>query len=439
MTKHEDLYRRRLTSPQAALRDLPKRCSVLLGIFSAQPPALVQALSDRAKGGEVDEALVYYMHATPATVEALIRPDMMDVIKLYPFFLGAGERGLVRQLNDHSRKVVHFVPNSFSEIPRIVRERPPFDVFLLQVSPMDRAGWFTFGPNGAYSLAGIERAKRIIVEVNPKLPRCHGTGLVHVSQVTAIVENASEIPAYGGKAPTDTDRQIAARVMPMIQDGACVQFGVGGVPNIIAGSLSDRKDLGVHTELISDGIANLIASGAVTNRRKSIDRGKSVFNVAFGTAATYDLIDDNPSVECRMADYVNDPRVIGANDNVVSVNAMIEVDLTGQCNAEYFAMHEYGGAGGHLDFVKGASFSRGGLSFIVGSATAAHGKASRIVAKLQGPATDPRIDTQYIVTEHGICNLRGMSSDERANAMIGLADPAFRDELTAAAREMHLI
>jgi itaconate CoA-transferase len=197
------------------LRDLPKRCGVLLGIFSAQPPALVQALADRAKAAEVDEALVYYMHPTPATVEALIRPDMMDVIKLYPFFLGAGERGLVRQLGDHSRKVVHFVPNSFSEIPRIVRERPPFDVFLLQVSPMDRSGWFTFGPNGAYSLAGIERAKRIIVEVNPKLPRCHGTGLVHVSQVTAIVENASEIPAYGGKA-----RQSANRHRPADR-GAC--------------------------------------------------------------------------------------------------------------------------------------------------------------------------------------------------------------------------
>ena len=439
MSNYQDLYRSRLTSPQAALHDLPKRCTVLLGIFTAQPPALVQALANRAKAGEVDEALVYYMHPTPATVEALIRPDMMDVVKLYPFFLGAGERGLVRQLGERSRKVVHFVPNSFSEIPRIVRERPPFDVFLLQVSPMDRTGWFTFGPNGAYSLAGIERAKRLIVEVNPKLPRCHGTGLVHVSQVAAIVENTSDIPVYGGKAATDVDWQIAARVVPMIHDGACVQFGVGGVPNIIAGQLTDRKDLGVHTELLSDGIVSLIASGAVTNRRKSIDRGKSVFNVAFGSAATYELIDDNPSVECRMADYVNDPRVIGANDNVVSVNAMIEVDLTGQCNAEYFAMHEYGGAGGHLDFVKGASFSRGGLSFIVGSSTAAHGKASRIVAKLQGPATDPRIDTQYIVTEHGICNLRGMSSDERANALIGLADPAFRDELTAAAREMHLI
>jgi itaconate CoA-transferase len=225
----------------------------------------------------------------------------------------------------------------------------------------------------------------------------------------------------------------------MIQDGACVQFGVGGVPNIIAGALNDRKDLGVHTELLSDGIASLIACGAVTNRRKATDRGKSVFNVAMGTTATYDLIDDNPSIECRMADYVNDPRIIGQNDNVVSVNAMIEVDLTGQVNAEFLGSHQYSAAGGQLDFVKGASYSRGGLSFIVASSTAAHGKVSRIVAKLQGPATDARIDTQYIVTEHGLCNLRGMNSDERARALIGLADPAFRDELTEAARKMHLI
>ena len=255
MINHQDLYRSRITSPQLALRDLPKRCSVLLGIFAAQPPALVRALADRAKAGEVDEALVYYMHATPATIEALIRLDLMEVIKLYPFFLGAGECGLVRQLNERSRKVIHFVPNSFSEIPRIVRERPPFDVFLLQVAPMDRAGWFSFGTSGAYSLAGIERAKRVIVEVNPNLPRSHGTGLVHVSQVSAIIENTTEIDIYPGKPPTDTDRQIAARVLPMIQDKACVQFGVGGVPNIIAGELTNRKDLGVHTELLSDGIA----------------------------------------------------------------------------------------------------------------------------------------------------------------------------------------
>jgi len=439
MSTHQELYRARLTTPQAALRDLPKRFSLLLGIYAAQPPALVRALADRASAGEADEILVYYMHATPATIEALIRADLMDVIKLHPFFLGAGERALIRELGGRGGKMVHFVPNSFGEIPRIVRERPPFDVFLLQVAPMDRAGWFSFGPSGAYSLAGVERAKRLIVEVNPNMPRSHGTGLVHVSRVSAIVENTSEIPIAASKAATDTDRQIAARVLPMIQDGACVQFGVGAVPNIIAGDLTDRKDLGVHTELLSDGLARLIGSGAVTNLHKSIDRGKTIFNTAMGGPSTYDLIDDNPSIECRMADYVNDPRVIGENDNVVSVNAMIEVDLTGQVNAEFFATHEYGGAGGQLDFVKGASYSRGGLSFIVGPSTAAHGKASRIVAKLQGPATDARIDTQYIVTEHGMCNLRGMSSDERANALIGLADPRFRGELSAAARDMHLV
>src|SRR5215470_12274959 len=285
------------------------------------------------------------MHATPATVEALIRLDLMDVIKLYPFFLGAGERGLVRQLNEQSRKIVHFVPNSFSEIPRIVRERPPFDVFLLQVAPMDRAGWFSFGPSGAYSLAGIERAKRVIVEVNPSLPRSHGTGLVHLSQVSAIVENTSDINIYPSKAPTDADRQIAARVLPMIQDEACVQFGVGGVPNIIAGELKDRKDLGVHTELLSDGIASLIACGAVTNRRKNTDPGKSIFNVAMGGSLTYDLINDNPGIECRAADYVNDPRVIGQNENVVSVNAMIECDLMGQVNAEFLNTHQFSAAG----------------------------------------------------------------------------------------------
>jgi itaconate CoA-transferase len=437
MSNVQDLYHRRLTTPAEALRNLPKRCSVLLGIFAAQPPALVQSFADRAKAGEIEEALLYYMHATPATERAVIRADLMNVIKLHPFYIGAGERALIRE--NQSPKIIYFVPNSFSDVPRMIRERPPFDVFLLQVAPMDRGGWFSFGPSGAYSLAGVEQSKRIIVEVNPNMPHVHGTGIVHVSEVAAIVEHSSDIPLVEGKIPTDIDRKIAAQVLPMIKDGACVQFGVGGVPNIIAGQLTDRKDLGVHTELMSDGIASLIACGAVTNRRKTIDRGKSVFNTAFGTAATYDLINDNASVECRMADYVNDPRIIGQNDNVVSVNAMIEVDLAGQVNAEFLATRQYSGAGGHLDFVKGASYSRGGLSFIVASSTAAHGKASRIVPRLQGPATDGRADIQHIVTEHGLCNLRGMSSDERARALIGLADPAFRDELTAAAREMHMI
>jgi itaconate CoA-transferase len=439
MTDIHDIYRSRLTSPQDALRDLPRRCDVLLGFFAAQPPALVQALAERANAGSLDEVRMHYMHPTPATVASLLRLELMDVIKPHPFYMGAGERALTRQASEAGRKVVFFVPASFSAVPRIIREHPPCDVFLLQVAPMDRAGWFSFGLTGAYSMAGIETAKRIIVEVNPNLPRSLGVGMVHVSQIAAIVEHASELPLAAGKEPDDTDRQIAAHVLPMVRDGACVQFGVGAVPNIIAAALTDRKDLGVHTELLSDGIASLITCGAVTNRRKSKDLGKSIFNVAMGTALTYDLINDNPAIECHMADYVNDPRVIGENDNVLSVNAMIEADLFGQVNAEFLAEHQFSAAGGQLDFVQGAYYSKGGLSFIVAPSTAAHGKASRIVPKLQGPATDPRIDTQYIVTEHGICDMRGKSSAERAIGLIAIADPAFRDELTAAAREMHLI
>jgi itaconate CoA-transferase len=439
MSDIHDLYRRKLTTAEQALHGLPRCASVLLGFFAAQPPALVRALADHARAGSFDEMRVHYMHPTPETGNALLRMELMDVIKPYPFYMGPAERALTHQAAAQGRKVVYFVPASFSVVPRIIREQLTPDAFLLQVSPMDRAGWFSFGLTGAYSLAGIERAKRLIVEVNRNLPRSHGTGMVHLSQIDAIVEHVSEMPLAEGKEPTDVDRRIAARVLPMVQDGACVQFGVGGVPNIIAGALRDRKDLGVHTELLSDGIASLIACGAVTNRRKATDPGKSIYNVAMGSASTYDLINDNPGIECRMADYVNDPRMIGQNDNVVSVNAMIECDLMGQVNAEFLNTHQYSAAGGQLDFVRGAYYSKDGLSFIVASSTAAHGKASRIVPRLQGPATDPRIDVQYIATEHGLCNIRGKSSAERALGLIEIAEPAFRDELTAAARDMHLI
>jgi itaconate CoA-transferase len=439
MSDIKDLFRRRLATPEQALRGLPRRGSVLLGFFAAQPQALVQALADNAKGGAFDELRLYYMHATSATAKALLRLDLMDVVKPHPYYIGPGERALTREAGATGRKVVFFVPAGFSAIPAIIREQPRPDAFLLQTAPMDRAGWFSFGLTGAYSLAGIERAKRLIIEVNPNLPRSHGTGMVHVSQVDAIVEHTSEVPLAEGKDATDVDQRIAAHVLPMVQDGACVQFGVGGVPNVIAGALKDHKDLGVHTELLSDGIASLIVGGAVTNRRKTTDPGKSVFNVAMGGRGTYDLINDNPGIECRMADYVNDPRIIGQNDHVVSVNAMIEVDLTGQVNAEFLDTHQYSATGGQLDFVRGAAYSKGGLSFVVASSTAAHGKVSRIVPRLQGPATDPRIETQYIVTEHGICCIRGKSSAERALGLIELAEPAFRNELAAAARDMHLI
>ncbi len=439
MNKAADTYRRKLTTPERALQGLPRRATAVLGFFSAQPPGLVQALADAIAAGEFDELRLVYMHATEATAAALMKLELCDVLKLRPCYMGPAERALVLQAQPSGRKVVDYVAASFSAVPRIIRALPQVDVLPLQVSAMDRAGYFSLGLSGAYSLAALECAKRIVVEVNPNLPRTFGAGLLHVDAVSAIVEGHSAIPVLGEAPAGPVDEQIAGLITAMIPDRACVQFGIGAVPNMVAGKLSDHKDLGVHTELLADGLAGLIECGAVSNRCKQINRGKNVFNVAMGSQRMYELMHDNPSMECWPADYVNDPRVIGQNDNVVSVNAMIEVDLAGQVNAEFLLGHQFSAVGGQLDFVQGAGYSKGGKSIIAAHATAAGGKVSRIVPRLQGPATDPRIETQYVVTEYGVCELRGKSSSERALGLIGIAHPSFRDDLLAEARRLHLV
>jgi itaconate CoA-transferase len=203
--------------------------------------------------------------------------------------------------------------------------------------------------------------------------------------------------------------------------------------------LTHRNDLGIHTEALNMGLVDLVRAGVVNNLRKTLDRGKSVFTFAMGQKAMYDYLDDNPSVESRPVDYVNDPRIIAQNDNVISINATIQIDLTGACNSEHMLGHQYSASGGQLDFVRGAYASKGGKSIIAARSTAAKGKFSRIVPTLEGPVTTPRIDTQYIVTEFGAVNLKGRSSTERAKALIGLARPQFREELTAAAKKLNLI
>lgn len=439
MTTHAETYQRKLTTPELALKGLPRRATAVLGFFSAQPPQLVQALAKAIAAGEFDELRLAYMHATEATAAALIKLELCDVLKLRPCYLGPAERALVLQAQQSGRKVVDYVASSFSAVPRVIRAQPQIDVFPLQVSAMDRAGYFSLGLTGAYSLAALERATRIVVEVNPNMPRTFGAGLLHVNAVSAIVEGNSPIPVLGDAPAGPVDEQIAGIITEMIPDRACVQFGIGAVPNMVAGKLGDHKDLGVHTELLADGIGELIACGAVSNRYKQIDSGKNVFNVAMGSQHLYELMHDNPTMECRPADYVNDPRIIGQNDNVVSVNAMIEVDLAGQVNAEFLLGHQFSAVGGQLDFVQGAGYSKGGKSIIAAHATAAGGKVSRIVPRLQGPATDPRIETQYIVTEFGACDLRGKSSSERALGLIAISHPDFRDALLAQARQLHLV
>ena len=225
----------------------------------------------------------------------------------------------------------------------------------------------------------------------------------------------------------------------MVPDGACLQMGVGALPNLVCAALKDRNDLGVHTEALCPGLVDLTLSGNITNRAKSLNLGKTIYTFAMGQRAMYEFLDDNPAVESWPVDYVNNPAVIAQNDDVISINGTIEVDLTGACNSEHMLGHQFSSSGGQLDFVRGAYASKRGKSIIAATSRAAHGKVSRIVPKLEGPVTSPRNDTHWVITEHGAANLKGRSSTERAQALIGLAHPDFRDELTEAAKKQHLI
>jgi itaconate CoA-transferase len=331
------------------------------------------------------------------------------------------------------------VPSNFHQAPRLLTEEIGIDTFVCTVSPMDRHGYFSFGTGNDYSTKVARASGRLIVEVNENMPRVFGSGAeLHVSEVDAIVENHVPLLELPIRPAAPADEAIARIVAGLVPDGACLQMGVGALPNLVCAALKERNDLGIHTEALNPGLVDLICAGVVNNLRKTIDRHKTVFTFAMGQKAMYDFLDDNPAVESQPVDYVNDPRVIARNDNVISINATIQIDLTGACNSEHMLGHQYSASGGQLDFVRGAFASKGGKSIIAAQSTAAKGKVSRIVARLDGPVTTPRIDTHYVVTEYGAVNLKGLSSTERANALIGLAHPDFRDALTASARELHL-
>jgi itaconate CoA-transferase len=434
-------YAAKLTTPAEAVSTIPSGSKLSTGMYAAEPPALLKALADRAAAGAVEDIRFYYYNTSRTAGNTVLRYELVDRIRPYSMFVSATDRSLMKLGVEHGRRgVVTFLPNNFHEAPRLLVEEIGIDTFLHTVSPMDRHGYFSFGTGNDYSTKVARAAKRLIVEVNNNMPRVHGDGAaLHVSEVDAIVENHVPLVGLPSRDPGPEDEAISRTIADLVSDGACLQMGVGALPNLVCRALAGRNDLGIHTEALNMGLIDLARAGVVTNRRKAIDHGKSVFTVARGEKAMYDYLNDNPSVASRPVDYVNDPRIIAQNDNVISINATIEVDLTGACNSEYMLGHQYSGSGGQLDFVRGAYASKGGKSIITTRSTAAQGKISRIVPRLEGPITTPRIDTHYIVTEFGAVNLKGMSTTERAHALIGLAHPKFRDELTDAAKQLHLI
>ena len=435
------LYQSKLTMPNQAVASIPSGSKLSMGMAMAEPPALLKALADRAEAGGIEDLKVYYFEATSIAGKTILRYELMDRIRPYCMFVSATERALIKRgVENGERKIINYVPNNFHQAPRLLIDEIGIETFVCTVSPIDRHGYFSFGTGNDYSTKVARAAKRLIVEVNANMPRVSGAGAeLHVSEVDAIVENNVPLLELPVRAPTPEDEVIGRTIASLVPDGACLQMGVGALPNLVCAELRDRNDLGIHTEALNPGLVDLIRAGVVTNRHKAIDRGKTVFTFAMGQKAMYDFLNDNPAVESAPVDYVNDPHIIARNDNVVSINATIQIDLTGACNSEHMLGHQYSASGGQLDFVRGAYASRGGKSIIAATSTAAKGKISRLVARLDGPVTTPRIDTQYIVTEFGAVNLKGLSSTERAHALITLAHPEFRDGLRTAAEEQHLI
>ncbi|MDO4566880.1 MAG: butyryl-CoA:acetate CoA-transferase [Oscillospiraceae bacterium] len=344
-----------------------------------------------------------------------------------------------------------YAPIRYSELPRYYRESADeINVAVFQVSPMDAHGFFNFGPSASHLSEVCDRAKLLIVEVNENMPRCLGGSRegAHISKVDYIVEGGNPPlgELAGGGEPSEVDAAVARQIVAQIPDGACLQLGIGGMPNAVGKLIaaSDLKDLGVHTEMYVDAFVDIAAEGKITGRRKNIDYGRQVYAFAAGTKKLYDYLNDNPECMSASVEYTNDIRSISALDNFISINNAVDIDLFGQVNAESAGTRNISGAGGQLDFVLGAYLSKGGKSFICLSSTFMNKKTGQLESRIRPTlsegsiVTDTRANVHYIVTEHGCVNLKGLTSWQKAEALISVAHPDFRESLIAEAEKMHI-
>lgn len=437
----QEEYQKKLTTAEEAVKVIKSGDWVDYGWCSGHPRVLDEALAKRYEELEDVKLRGGICLWKPAVFDV---PNAKDHFTWNSWHMGGIERKAINE------GIAFYSPIRYSELPRYYREHiKPNDVAMFQVAPMDEHGYFNFGPNASHLSAVCEKSKVIIVEVNENMPRCLG-GMeegIHISKVDMIVEgnNAPMAELAGGGPASDVDKAVAKLIVEEIPDGACLQLGIGGMPNAV-GSLiaeSDLKDLGVHTEMYVDAFVDIAKAGKITGMRKNIDKGRQVFAFAAGTQKLYDYANDNPALMSAPVDYTNDIRSIAALDNFMSINNAVDIDIFGQVNAESAGVKQISGAGGQLDFVLGAYLSKGGKSFICCSSTftTKTGEVkSRIVPTLNPGSivTDTRANTHYLVTEYGKVCLKGLSAWERAEAIISIAHPDFRDELIKEAEKMHI-
>jgi acyl-CoA hydrolase/RimJ/RimL family protein N-acetyltransferase len=425
--KWQDRYRARVVTPPEAVRRIKPGRRVLVGSGAAEPTALVRALVE--DGGHLaDNEIVHLLTLGPAPY---VQPEMKDRFRHTAFFIGPNVREAVQAGR------ADFMPVFLSEIPRLIRSRRiPIDVVLVQVTPPDRHGCVSLGVSVDIVRAAVDSAELVIAEVNPNMPRTFGDAVVSLSDIDWLVPVETPMLELPAEPIDEISAEIGRHVATLIPDGATIQTGIGSIPHAVVRALGNRRDLGIHTEMLSDSVLELVEAGVVTGRRKTLCPGKVVTSFVMGTRRLYEWVHDNAGVELRSSDYTNDPFVIAQNDAMISINSALAVDLTGQVAADTLGGRFFSGIGGQVDFIRGAARSRGGKPIIAMPSTAKNKTISRIQAVLEAGAgvVTSRGDVHYVVTEYGVADLFGRNVRERATALTEIAHPDFRGELLAQAK-----
>ncbi len=429
-TRWREHYNKARTTPEKAVGKIGRGDRVFIGTGCGEPQALVAALSKAEVG--VEDIEIYHLLAMGTIPYA----DPKVSMRHNSFFIGPGIREAVWEGQ------ADYIPIMLSDIPGLFKQgRLPIDVAMIQTSPPDEHGFLTLGVSVDIGKQAAETASLVIAQVNEHMPRVLGDSFIHASEIDWVVEHNEPVLEWTYPEPDQTQRQVAGNVAKLVPDGATLETGIGAVPNAVLSELAERLDLGIHTEVFSDGVVDLIEAGAITCARKTLHPGKIIASFCMGTKRLYDFIDDNPFFEFHPTEYCNHPAIIARNDRLCAINVALEVDLTGQVNADSIGYRFYSGIGGQADFIRGAAMAQRGKPIIALPSTTSDGKQSRIVPKLAEGAgvVTTRGDVHYVVTEYGIAFIHGKNIRERAMALISVAHPDVRGELLDFAKDKRYV
>jgi 4-hydroxybutyrate CoA-transferase len=414
-------WEQRAVSAEEAVRQVSSGMRVFIHVMAATPTPLIDALAART---DVENVTTYHLHLEGEV--AIAAPEHQGRFFPTSLFTGASLRDAVNEGRADA------VPVFLSDIPLLFSSgRIPLDAAFLQLSPPDKHGYCTLGVSADVAVAAARTARVLVAEINEQMPRTHGNTLVPLESLAAFIHTNRQLPSHPSRVASAVEGAIGDHIAPLVPDGAALQMGIGAIPDAVLSRLFDKHDLGVHSEMFSDRVVDLVEAGVITNRRKKVHPGRITSSFAVGSERLYRFIDDNPFVELYGADHTNDAAVIRRNDKVVAVNSALEIDLSGQVVADSIGFRIYSGIGGQMDFIRGAALSPGGVPIIALPSTAANGTASRIVVSIREGAgvVTTRGHVHWVVTEYGAVDLWGMSLRRRADALISIAHPDFRVEL----------